>query len=208
MNKHYLNYFMCRLVKPQCLLVLFSFLFLNSVSGSSKFSSIFYYVGQMILDPGVSINEISDGGEFIIFKGEAPNQSSAYLLAEKLFSSKMQQEFNFTDIVPFWEKNKFTFYLKKSELEKTDGDAVVITSPPSRDTSSEKFYLAGTCSNKIDNVRISGDLIGETKCIEGKWNIQFPSYKGNLNLIGVRAYQRLVNQKILMDVRSFIISKR
>jgi hypothetical protein len=73
-------------------------------------------VGQMILDPGMSINGITDHSDYIKFKGQSQNQLQAYKLAEKLLHSNMQKEFKFEDVVPFWnnKSNTFTFILKKS----------------------------------------------------------------------------------------------
>jgi len=150
---------------------LFIFLLVGPTYATSEppFSMIMYYVGQMILDPGISINQITDHSAYIKLKGQARNKVQAYLLAEKLLHSSMQKEFKFEDVVPFWnnKSNTFTFILKKSVLLKNNSP-VTIESPLPRAQLKGAVQLYGVCDKESKNVIISGDCTGVTDYKNGK----------------------------------------
>jgi len=194
-----------RFFKYLGLIGLISLFSLNLIWASSKFANVFYYVGQMTFDPGVSINEISDGVDFIIFKGKAASKVSAYLLAEKLYSSRMQQEFKFSDIVPFWEKNGFTFILKKPKQE-NEQLSIEIKTPPVRKSLKSNFALEGTCTKEGAEVNLSGDFQGKTICKKGSWSFELSAKDIKLPIVGVKVSQGLLGQQN-EDYRSFIIRR-
>ena len=184
-----------------------SLFFLGPLYGSPNppFSMIIYYVGQMILDPGISIKGITDHSDYIKFKGHSQNQLQAYLLAEKLLSSNMQKEFKFEDIVPFWnEKNKsFIFILKKSDGFQSK-NSLTIESPLPRANVNGSLQFSGGCSSDSEDILISGDFSGKTKCKDHRWKIQFPKVTGNrLPLLGIKVMQKNNKQKYLKNFRSF-----
>ena len=183
-------------------------LLVSSYAQAPKFHMVLYYVGQMVLDPGVSINDITDHQEYVQFKGVAPSQMSAYLLAKNLLKSRLQQEFKFTDIVPFWDKGKFTFILTKDLLNRPKETFVQIEQPSKREILKGLILLSGSCSREGAEVVVSGDLIGRTTCKTNKWQISFPPFSNKkLPIIGIRVTQLMVNQKIVADHRSFNLSR-
>ena len=185
---------------------LFIFLFVGQTYATSHppFSMIMYYVGQMILDPGISINQITDHSEYIKLKGQARNKLQAYLLAEKLLHSNMQKEFKFEDVVPFWnnKSNTFTFILKKSVVLKNN-TSITIESPLPRAQLKGVVKLYGVCHTESKNVIISGDFTGKTECTNGRWLINFTERsKRNLPILGIKIYQKTIKQKFKKDFRS------
>jgi hypothetical protein len=205
MNKDNFNHRSHDFFKFLGLVGLFSLFSLNPIWANPKFANVFYYVGQMTFDPGVSINEISDGEDFIIFKGQAPNKVSAYLLAEKLYTSRMQQEFKFSDIVPFWEKQGFTFILKKQKT-KNEQLPLEIKSPLTRNSLNDNFSLEGSCAKEGAEINLSGDFQGKTTCKKGSWVIDLSAKDIKLPLVGVKVSQGLRGQ-LSEDFRSFLIRK-
>ena len=115
------------------------------------------HIGQMILDEGVVINEAINNEKYIILTGVAPNQQLAFLLAEKLIHSNMQKYFKFRDITPFWNNNRFTFFLEKS-LSKNELHSNLITEPKPRAVVSESFILKGKCSRDKAELYLSGSV--------------------------------------------------
>ena len=205
MSKHFLIQSINRLFKSLGLFLLMSPLFLSSVSGGTKFSSIFYYVGQMILDPGVSINEILNHDEYIVMKGVAPDQRTAYLLAEKLFHSHMQRDFKFEDIVPFWNKNQFTFILKKPKTN-DHKETIKIKSPLTRNSLDTKFTIEGSCTKDGAEITLLGDFQGTTICKKGSWVIELSVKDIKLPIVGVKVVEGPRSQGS-EDYRSFLIKK-
>lgn len=186
---------------------LFLFFSLHSLRASTnpKFSMMMYYVGLMMLDQGVSINEITDQDEYIVMKGVAPDQRTAYLLAEKLFKSRMQREFHFEDIVPFWKKNEFTFILKKPKAKNQQLN-IEINSPLTRAALDEKFSLEGSCSKEGSELTVSGDFQGKTICKKGLWTIELSAQNISFPIVGVKVSQGLRGYEN-HDYRSFLIRK-
>ena len=164
-----------------------------------------YYIGQMVLDQGVSINEVLNQENYIILRGVAPDQRTAYLLAEKLFHSRMQKEFNFKDIVPFWKKNQFTFILKKP-TDKNKQNNIEIKSPMVRGHLEEKFLLEGICSQEGVEIIFSGDFQGKTICKRGSWAVELSTQKIDLPILGVEVSQGFGGQ-VSKDYRSFLKRK-
>ena len=171
----------------------------------AELPGLMFYIGQMDLDPGVNFTEMTDHGEYIQLRGTAPSQLQAYRLAEKLFQSRLQNDLKFSDIIPFWEKNKFIFTLKKPSKPTSSTDILRIEGPGVREMTFGKLVIFGKCSQKITQVSISGDLTGETNCLNGKWTIEFSVSALKLPIIGVQVGQRRMNQKALVDFRSFLI---
>ncbi len=185
---------------------LFIFLFVGQTYATSHppFSMMMYYVGQMILDPGINIKQITDHTEYIKLKGQARNKLQAYLLAEKLLYSNMQKEFKFEDVVPFWNnKSKtFTFILKKSADLKSN-TSITIESPLPRAQLKGAVQLYGVCDKESKNVIISGDFTGKTECTNGRWLINFTERtKSNLPILGIKIFQKTIKQKFKKDFRS------
>ncbi len=187
------------------ILTLFASLSSAKASTTPKFSMMMYYVGLMVLDPGVSINEILNQDDYIIMKGIAPDQRTAYLLAEKLFHSRMQKEFKFEDIIPFWKTTKFTFILKKPKT-KSEQLSIEIKTPPVRKSLKSNFALEGTCTKEGAKVNLSGDFQGKTICKKGSWSFELSAKDIKLPIVGVKVSQGLLGQQN-EDYRSFIIRR-
>lgn len=179
------------------------------VFAAPKFSGLLLYIGQIILDPEISINVMADNEDFVELKGTAPNQLDAYLLAEKLFYSKMKKDFEFVDVIPFWENNSFTFILKKTSHHSIgNGSSFIrIQAPPIRKLLSNKLLLKGSCSVNVTEILISGDINGKTQCLKGSWEFQVDLLISKLPIIGVSISHRLINQKIIRDFRSFLLPR-
>lgn len=171
-------------------------------SKASTISTVMFYTGQMILDPGVSFNEISDHESHIEIKGKAPNKKIAYALAKKLFHSQLQKDLKFSDIIPFWNKNMFIFILKKASFDQKN--AFRIETPNIREVINKKLILTGTCSKEGTEVLITGDFEATLLCDKGKWAKEFSPLDKNLSIIGIKASQRIVNKPLLTDFRSFL----
>ncbi len=185
-------------------LLIFLFVGPTYATAQPPFSMIMYYVGQMIFDPGISINQITDHSEYIKLKGQARNKLQAYLLAEKLLHSNMQKDFKFEDVVPFWnnKSNTFTFILKKSVVLKNN-TSITIESPLPRAQLKGVVKLYGVCHTESKNVIISGDFTGKTECTNGRWLINFTERsKRNLPILGIKIYQKTIKQKFKKDFRS------
>jgi hypothetical protein len=157
----------------------------------------------MILDEGVVINEAINNKKYIILKGIAPNQRLAFLLAEKLFQSNMQKDFNFIDIIPFWNNNRFTFFLKKS-ISKIEQQSVVITEPNPRSVVSKMFVLKGKCSKNQTELNLSGTLTQNINCLNGSWSVQISTSQLNTNIIGLKVSEG-IGESRSEDYRSFLI---
>lgn len=113
--------------------------------------------------------------------------------------------YNFTDAVPFLENDEFIVILKPKE-NSTTGKAnfVTITSPGPRHNIASYTMLEGQCSREGADVVIAGDLEGKTQCAGGVWKFKVPLIKKkDSELIAINVSQRMMNQDIVIDYRSF-----
>jgi hypothetical protein len=172
---------------------------------SPRFSSMMIHISQMMLDEGVTINEVINNERYIILKGVAPNQQLAFLLAEKLFHSNMQKDFKFKDIIPFWEKDKFTFFLKKSKA-KDSKPMFEITDPIPRAVISGNFVLKGRCSKDKVELNLTGSITGKMTCRNGLWSVKQSVSQFKTNIIGLKVSEGLAGGTS-EDYRSFLIKR-
>ena len=189
-----------------CVLLLALLLIASKSHANGKISSLQYLIESMDFDPKLHITALTNNETYIKLEGSSPSQTSAYHLAEKIFHAKSLRPYRFVDVIPFWEREKFTIILQKSVKKKLVHSYVIFTSPPVREPLTANIKLKGLCSRDGGDVVISGDLQGKTVCIKGEWQLSPPPLKkSNLPIRGVSAHQIMINQDMVKDYRSFVV---
>jgi hypothetical protein len=169
-----------------------------------KITHILFQLGEMDIDPKISINEITDEEFYLILKGNAPTKMGAYDLAEKILQSERFKSYELIDVIPVWENGKITLMLKKNVKKENHLFYVDIIAPKRREKLTEKVEFKGTCSRNGGEVVLSGDVNLKTTCTNNEWRASYTRPKStNLPIISVIVQQTMINRDVITDYRSF-----
>jgi hypothetical protein len=167
--------------------------------------TMIFDISAVALDVGINMTSITNEGSYIKVKGISSPAVMVQQFTNGLVQSWEIKSYGFSDIVPFLENDEFVVILKRQEASLSNqAHFVTITSPSPRQIITSSTILEGRCSREASEVYIAGAIEGKTQCINGSWKFILPKIESkNLKIIGINVSQRMMNQEIIRDYRSF-----
>lgn len=169
--------------------------------------SLIFDISKIALENEISVTSISNEDSFIKIKGPTYSRGVIQEFTKRLYFANDMATYEMSDVVPFLEKEEFVIVLRPREDTFVRKDQYVIfTSPSQREKISKDEMIKGRCSREGAEVILGGDVEGKAMCIKGGWEFKvsvLPSRDSDF--ISVTASQRMMNQEIVKDYRSFLL---
>jgi hypothetical protein len=169
--------------------------------------SMIFDISKIALENEISVTSISNEEGFIKIKGPVYPKGVVEVFSNRLLYAHDMAIHQLSDAVSFLEKDEFLIVLrpKVDSLARKD-QYVTFTSPTPRERISKDTVIKGQCSREGAEVVINGDFEGKALCVQGAWQFKVPLLQSSEgDFIHLWASQRMMNQEIIKDYRTFRI---
>lgn len=197
------NNLVCLKITKACLT--FLSLLLSYPLLALDFRSMIFDISKIALTNEISITSISHEEGFIKIKGPAFPRGVIEVFSKRLLFAHDMAVYQLSDAVSFLEKDEFLVILRPPE-DNLVGKVqyVFFTSPSPREKISKDTIVKGRCSREGTEVVITGDIEGKALCVKGGWEFKLPLLQSSkTDFIHLSASQRMMNQEIIKDYRTF-----
>ncbi len=181
-------------------------LLMTSLAFALNFRSMIFDISKIALENEISVTSISNEDGFIKIKGPSYPRDVIQVFSKRLLFAHDMGIYQLSDSVPIMEKEEFTIVLRPKEdsLAKKD-NYVTFTFPSPREEISKDTVIKGRCSREGAEVLIGGDIDGKASCKNGVWEFKVPPTVSNdSDFISLTASQRMMDQEIIKDYRTFL----
>jgi len=170
-----------------------------------NFRSMIFDISKIALANEISITSISQEEGFIKIKGPSYPRGVIEVFSKRLLFAHDMAVYQLSDAVSFLVTGEFMIVLRPNEdTFKGKVQYVTFTSPSPREQMTKDGTIKGRCSREGAEVVISGDFEGKALCVKGAWEFKAPLLQSSeTDFIHLSASQRMMNQEIIKDYRTF-----